>query len=167
MSILRRAAACTLAAAALLVPAVGCYYEGGPGYSADRHAYVSRTWSPKTVTLVDVRSGEAVWSVDVPVDRKLVLGFRPGANSENDVDNPDLMIWDLMGPNENFGTLNNQLPVPPTHARLIDMSLRPVPEYASAALPERRPEPSSEVIDRAPEEDTVPDQDAMLDDGGR
>ncbi len=176
MSILRRAALIPLAAAAMLLPNVGCYYEGGPGYSADRHAYVSRTWSPKTITLTDVRSGEAVWSVDVPVDRKLVVSFRPGANKDNDIDNPDLMIWDLIDPDTDFGTLDNQIPVPPNHARILDMTLRPVPEYASAALPERGPESPEEIIDVVedqqdeadadPEQD-APEQDASPNDGKR
>ncbi|MEM1423321.1 MAG: hypothetical protein AAGH64_04885, partial [Planctomycetota bacterium] len=55
-----------------------CHLEGGPRWSADRYTYVSREWQPKTVSLIDTRTGETTWSVDVPVGQQLVVGFSKG-----------------------------------------------------------------------------------------
>ncbi|TVQ59827.1 MAG: hypothetical protein EA379_09860 [Phycisphaerales bacterium] len=121
----------TLAFAGLSLGASsGCYFEGGPGWSADRFAYVSRTWTPKTVTLVDTRTGESLWSMDVPVGQRLVIDFRKAPrNVEADDWLPDVMQWDLMPESRRFGALKNQIRVPPSMSRRVEMTLRPTPEY--------------------------------------
>lgn len=126
-----RRTAGVLAVAALSAVLTGCYSEGGPGVSIDQHTYVSTSWQPKTITLRDSRDGSSLWSHDVPVGKKLVIQFR-----ENSAENgqsfgdakPDLMLWELMDPDDDFGPLHNQVPVPPKEARRLDMTLRPTPE---------------------------------------
>ncbi len=125
------AAACLTAGVVMVVGMGGCYSEGGPGYSAGQHAYVSTSWQPKTVTLRDTRTGEAFWSIDVPVGKKLVVQFKENAaeNGQTFGDaTPDLMLWDLMAPDEDFGPLGNKIPVPPKQARRLDLTLRATPE---------------------------------------
>ncbi|MGE3106947.1 MAG: hypothetical protein AB7G11_06870 [Phycisphaerales bacterium] len=117
----------SLASAALL----GCYAEGGPGMSADQHAYVSTSWQPKTVTLRDTRTGQAFWSIDVPVGKKLVIQFRENEGVEGQTfgdATPDMMLWELLWPDDDFGPLHNQIPVPPKECRKLDLTLRAAPE---------------------------------------
>lgn len=124
------AAATILASLAL---SAGCYYEGGPLRSIDRFTYASTTWSPKTVTLVDTRTGEAMWSVDIPVGRQLVIDFDTSKDADNTQWLPDEARWDLMPDTRRHGQLQNKMKVPPPQARRIDVSLRPVPEMPSGA----------------------------------
>lgn len=126
-------AALGLLAAAL--PA-GCYSEGGPvfNYSRDQHVYVSRPWTPKTVSLYDTRTDEVIWSVDVPVGYKVVVDFERGDNQL--VENPDKMIWDVMPATKLAGTLRQELPCPPRTARRIEFTLREGPERLDAEFPE-------------------------------
>lgn len=126
----------TFALAALLGAATisaGCYYEGGPLKSADRFTYASTTWQPKTVTLVDTRTGEALWSVDVPVGRQLVIDFNALRRADNTEWLPDEAFWDIMPDTRRHGALKNKMRVPPATARRVDVTLRPVPEMPSGA----------------------------------
>lgn len=122
---------CTLAACAALSAAAGlggCFYnEGGLGMSEDKHVYVSRSHQPWTVTVRDTRTGQAFWSVDVPVGKKLVVQFLEGQGSENKF-TPDLMQWGLMDEGDGYGNLTNSLPVPARDVRRLEPTLRAAPE---------------------------------------
>lgn len=111
----------------------GCYFEGGSMSSEDRFTYVSTTWQPKTISVVDTRTAEVIWSVDVPVGKKLVVDFNKGSDEEQkDPYRPDVMLWDIIEPDAYFGALSNKLRIPPKSARRIDMTLRPAPEQPPA-----------------------------------
>lgn len=101
--------------------------EGGTGVSQDAFVYVSRAHEPKTVTLVDTRTGESLWTMDVPVGRKLVINFEPD-KAGNTPGRPDLMRWELMNESDLLGRLDNAMPVPVASARRLDMTLRVGPE---------------------------------------
>lgn len=101
---------------------------GGSGVSTDKYTYVSEPWEPKTVELVDTRTGETLWSVDVPVGQQLAMRFYRD-REKDDAYTPDLMRWDLMKAGTRFRRLENAMPVPPRNSRRIDMSLRPAPEF--------------------------------------
>lgn len=151
---MRRTTIATLTLALTTLALGGCHYEGGPRYSADRYTYVSRTWSPKTVSLVDTRTGETTWSVDVPVGEQLVVGFSKGTGP-NEL-RPDEIVWGLMPGGQRFGTRDNRQPCPPRHARRLDMTLRPAPEMAGDTLPgtpfdEQEPRPIRSVGGRVTE----------------
>lgn len=126
----------TLAAALLLASAApGCNSEGGALVSLDRQVWVSRAWTPVTASVIDTRTGEAIWSVDVPVGQKLVFDFRgPGSNPARDPIYPDIMDWNVMPEQNQTTPLSRALPVPPRDARRVEMTLRNTPE-----LPERIP----------------------------
>lgn len=106
----------------------GCYKPGGSGFSTDTFTYPSTSWQPCTITLKDTRTDQAIWSIDVPVGKQLVIDFRkdegiPGSGT------PDLMRWEIMDIGEQFGELDNSLPVPPApDGRRVDHTLRPAPE---------------------------------------
>ncbi len=106
----------------------GCYSEGGMGWSEDQHVFVSRPQQPWTVSLKDTRTGQDVWSVEVPVGKQLVVHFLPKAGAPNSF-TPDLMEWGLMDAGTEFERLGNTLPVPPADSRRFDPVLRPVPEF--------------------------------------
>ena len=131
----------------------GCWYsESGPGYSGDVHTYVSTAWRPWTVTLVDTRTGEAVWSTDIPVDQQLVVRFRKGAGPSEEL--PDLMDWGLMKAGTYYGHRKNRLPVPGRDARLLRPTMRAVPEMPGAILT-KAPEPADEILEMTPIEAPV------------
>lgn len=126
----RRPAALPLLAVLSLAGCLGIpgHMEGGNRRSIDRHTYVSRPLEPKTINLIDTRSGEILWTYEVPVGRKLSIQFYKNRNEDPNF--PDEMRWDEMGESENFASLSNAMPVPPSSARKISWDIRPIPEYA-------------------------------------
>lgn len=127
----RPAAILTLALATIaLTPLGGCnpYKPGGSGQSADTFTYISDAFSPKTVSLIDTRTGETVWSYEVPVARQLTIRFYKTYKEQADPNNPDLMRWEELKPGTEYGSLRNSMNVPPAEARRIDLTVRSIPE---------------------------------------
>lgn len=121
----------------------GCYS------SQDRSVYESRTWSPKTVVLVDSRTEEELWRYDLPVGARLTINFYKG-----DADNllyPDEMRWKARSTIGTSFKDAGEVPCPPEGVRRLDMYLRPAPEYPKPdappaeplPLPQAEPEPSA------------------------
>ncbi len=102
---------------------------GGRAASFDQFTYVSTPYMPITVTLRDVRDGSELWSVDVPVHQKLVVRFYENKTRDN-AQLPALMRWQLMDEND-VRSLSNQMPVPGSPVRRLEMVLRDGPEYPS------------------------------------
>lgn len=129
--------------AALLTLGAGCHREGPyPGVSMDQFTYVSRTWEPKTITVMDTRTNEPVWTVDIPVGQQLVVGFSTGTGPNEYV--PDEIVWGLMPAGRMSGPRKNRMPCPPSYARRLDMAIRPTPEPVWSDVPgapNYRPEP--------------------------
>jgi hypothetical protein len=121
-------------ALALALTAGGCAYtEGGPGYSADQHVYVSRPWQPWTVTLRDTRTGQEFWSADVPVGKKLVIQFADNGGTK-DKYTPSLMTWGIMDEERDWTKLTNSMPVPAADSRRLEPTLRAVPELPESMV---------------------------------
>ncbi len=126
----------SLALAALIggsALSAGCYYQGGPLKSIDRFTYASTTWEPKTITLIDTRTGETLWTVDVPVGEQLVIDFDVPANADNTAWLPDVAEWQIFPYPTRSGQLTNSMRVPPQAARRVDVTFRPVPEMPAGA----------------------------------
>lgn len=119
----------------------------GLGYSSDRFVYRSNEWQPWTVTLTDSRTGESVWSVDVPVGKQLIVGFRRGVGPSEF--KPDMMYWGISENGRTISRQSNQVPVPPAHSRVLEPTLRPVPELPGTPLP------GSPYADAMPVEKTI------------
>lgn len=98
--------------------------RGGPWYSgAAPLTYVSTAMSPKTISVIDTRTGETVWSLDVPVDTKLVLQFEEERQPGTPM--PAKLSWRVFDDRgQLFGALHDSIPAPPATARRIDMSVR-------------------------------------------
>jgi hypothetical protein len=122
-----------LTAAALLPGCGNSTTEGGWLGSYDNYTYVSTSWQPKTVTLFDTRTGESLWSVDIPVGKQLNLGFRKGTGPNEY--KPDEMVWEIKMGGRIFGSRDNKVPVPPHTARRVEMTLRAAPEMPRAEMP--------------------------------
>ena len=146
LRVLRRSA--LLAAGAAAIAAVGlggsgCHREGPyPGVSVDEFTYISRTWEPKTITVVDTRTNESMWSVDIPVGQQLVVGFSTGTGPNEYT--PDEIVWGMFPAGKRFGARPNRMPCPPSYARRVDMKIRAVPEPVWSDVPGEanyRPEP--------------------------
>ena len=119
--------------ALLCAGGAGCYHEGGTRYSGGPQTVESRTWRPKTMTLVDTRTGEATWTVEIPVGEQLVYNFSQGTGPNEF--RPDEIVWEVMPAGRWGGSLNNRQPCPPVDARRMDMALRPAPELPGTAVP--------------------------------
>ena len=122
----------TLFALSMILPvilAAGCnpYREGGAEASYDTTTYVSTSQLPKTVIVRDTRDGSEIWSYEVPVGRKLVVEFLPDRN-ENLPARPDMMRWGEMDPDDQYGSLKNEMPVP--KSRILKLVLRDPGESA-------------------------------------
>lgn len=123
-------AASLLAAAAALG---GCRSEGGIGYSGDSYTYVSRTWEPKTISVVDTRTGETVWTLELPVGKQLNLKFVKGTGPNEFY--PDEIQWKVVeAGNAGLANTTSRLPCPPRDARRIEWVRRPVPELPGSEL---------------------------------
>ncbi|MFG0257481.1 MAG: hypothetical protein ACF8GE_06235 [Phycisphaerales bacterium JB043] len=95
--------------------------------SRDLSSYISTSWMPQTVTIVDSRTGEAIWSVDVPVGRQVTIDFNTGGGTDEYY--PDTMRWGFFAAGTGKGPLPYRMAVPPASARVIEPTLRPAPEW--------------------------------------
>lgn len=105
----------------------GCWKEGGRGISSDAYTYISTAFYPKTVSVIDTRTGQTVWSYDVPVGRQLNFQFS-ASDEPQSAAYPDKIKWSEVDAGQLFGTLENEQPMPGRDARRIDLKIRPVPE---------------------------------------
>lgn len=120
-------------AAVGLIASGGCYMKEGPWYSGNAPlTYESTALRPKTVSLVDTRTQEVIWSVDIPADKQLVISFRDNVNEGEMMSS--VMNWEIMPMGKMFGRLDNSIPAPPVNARRVDMSLRPSPELPTPSM---------------------------------
>ena len=105
----------------------------GCSYSGDRHIYESTAWYPQTVTLVDTRTGEDIWAVDVPVGKQLIVGFRGGAGPNDH--KPDVMYWSVTDLGRKSTNDKSEMPVPGPDARVLVPTRRASPETPDSSMP--------------------------------
>ncbi len=154
-----KTATTALAAAALLTSA-GCYSIGGVPASRDKLQYESHPHLPATVTILDTRTGEAIWSMDVPVGQKLAIRFYDKREANDSTATlPALMRWQVVDIGEGAGSLKNEVAVPLASARKVNYELRQGPEYASDARATARPSPVTTTV--SPNGATNNDRDAQ------
>lgn len=121
------------AAVAALAMSAGCvgYHPGGNLQSEDTFTYWSTPHMPQTVTLIDTRTNERIWTYEIPVGKQVVMRFykdtSPGAYFS------DTMRWEVMDVETTGGSLDNILPVPNQYSRRVDVEMRPGPEQAPAS----------------------------------
>jgi len=133
----------------------GCYSEGGAGISLDEHTYYSTSWQPKTVFLKDTRTGEVIWTVDIPVGKQLTFKIEKGLGTKDGM-TPDRLSWKIFEQGKSFGVLDNSLAVPGGVDKIIAWKLRPAPELPEDTGSGRRETPKEPPIRVAPEDAPKP-----------
>lgn len=80
------------------------------GQSHDKHNFTSTPHMPLSVAVVDTISGETVWKMDVPINKKLVIDFdhKQQWTSDQGVHMPATRVrWQVFDPDEKLGLLWN------------------------------------------------------------
>ena len=134
---IRRSAASLMIAAALTAASCGptspyrpFFDEGGSGASIDEFTYISTSLAPKTISIIDTRTNEVVFAVDIPVGQQLSINFDEHSKDKGKYMS-GTMRWALLQAGASYGRLTNRISVPPPNARRIDMTLRQNPEISS------------------------------------
>lgn len=127
ISALLLGAAVTLAGAAGL-PGCSTYQPGCSGFADDAHTYYSLPLEPKTVTLVDTRTGQTLWTYEIPANRQLTLRFYED-QSPDTPGTPAKLYWQEFDIGTKQGNLDNEIPAPDFRNRRLDWYIRPAPEY--------------------------------------
>ena len=121
------------------------YDEGGSGASIDEFTYVSTAHAPKTISIVDTRTDEVVFALDIPVGQQLVVNF-DDKSANRDKYMSGTMRWGVMKAGNRFGNKRNRLDVPPAQSRRIDMVIREGPEVSTPpAVETMTPPPLSDA----------------------
>ncbi len=130
-----------LLTAAFVGAGIGCgvayrpYFDpGGSGAAIDEYTYVSEPYTPQTITVVDTRTGEAVFAMDVPVGQQLVINF-DDKRIQSEEWMSGVMRWRLMPAGHMYGRLTNRISVPPPSSRRVDVTLRAYPEFPPGGKP--------------------------------
>lgn len=117
-----------------LVFLAGCttFKPGGSEWSDDAHTWYSTPQQPTTVSVMDTRTGQALWTYEVPVNRQLSIQFFKNVAPDN-LNTPDEMRWDDLAIGTVFASLQNTLPVPNDQGRRIEWVVRARPEFPKDA----------------------------------
>lgn len=108
-------------AGSLITGLTGC----GVGNSDDRFEYTSTAFSPKTISVIDVRTDETIWTYEVPVGSELRVNFSQDRFQYGD-NKPTATMRFVEYPSGERGEIG----VPARGDRRIDMELRDGPEEA-------------------------------------
>jgi hypothetical protein len=135
-----------LSVAAALTMA-GCYSPSGGVVKRIGAAatYYSTESMPATVTIVDTRTEEPFFTIEIPVGKQLTLDFQEG-EGDDPVLTPDLMVYEVFPLGTSIGRLRNSVTVPNVYSRRIDVDYRQAPE--EAARPIDQPLRADELADR-------------------
>jgi hypothetical protein len=137
-----------LSVAAALILA-GCYSPSGGLVKrfGVANTYYSTESRPATVTIVDTRTEEPFFTIEIPVGKQLTLDFKEGEGDDPAL-TPDLMVYQVFDLGTSIGKLRNSLTVPNSYSRRIDVDYRQTPEA---------PPPSPDQLLRADELADRPD----------
>ncbi|MBX3388679.1 MAG: hypothetical protein KF691_04410 [Phycisphaeraceae bacterium] len=131
---LGRAGAVATSLALLTFSGCNVYRPGGSMRSNDTFTFISNEYYPVTVTIVDVRTNEPIWTADVPVAKQLTLRFHEAQFPDNPA-NPDSLQWRFFERPTRAGELNSVMACPDKYSRRMDVTIRKTPEYATGSDP--------------------------------
>ena len=141
--------------AALLMTTImtGCFKQlvsntpGGNMQSNDAFTYISTPFEPLTVTLYDQRDNEPLWTVDVPIGKKVTIQFHSNKSKEGTTRRPDIMQWEIYDQTKRRASLSNTMAVPGSESRMLKVAIRDTIEYPEEEIPEMQyDDPSKEWI---------------------
>lgn len=130
----RAIAATTLVLSLASISGCNVYRPGGSMRSNDTFTFISNEFYPVTVTLVDVRTNEPIWTADVPVATQLTFRFHEAQYPDNPA-NPDAMRWQFFDHPVRAGELTSVMACPDRYSRRMDVTIRKTPEYATGSDP--------------------------------
>jgi len=125
----------------------GCYTPQGGLMPSSTGAltYYSTAEEPKTIMILDMRNGENIFEMKIPVGKQFVMQFH-AESGDDPVYTPDLMKYEVMDIGNSIGSLNNSITVPGPYSRRIDVFIRQGEKYEA---PEpNRPLRTDELADR-------------------
>jgi hypothetical protein len=114
-------------------------------YTGGSYTYYSYEMKPKTVRVVDLRTNEVVFSMDIPPGKQLTMDFVEG-KGDDPIYTPDLLRYEVFDMGTTIGKLHNVMTVPSASNRRIDVYLREGPEYIT--VPPERALRTDEMEDR-------------------
>ena len=110
----------------------GCHATNNGGgvfsYSGGPTTIQSTESIQKTVRMVDMRSGEVFFSLDIPIGKQLTFDFDRG-DGDDPVYTPDLMRYEVKDIGDNFGKLTNAMTVPNAISRRVDVFVNQHMQY--------------------------------------
>lgn len=139
----------------------GCHSPKGGAMPASfgSSTYYSTETQPKTISMIDLRTEEVFFEIDIPPGKQLTFDFVSG-RGDDPIYTPDLMRYQVFDLGTQTGRLRNAMSVPNAASRRIDVRIRRGVEYAEA--PPERPLRTDEVSDRpdwwTPEGGPLPEQ---------
>lgn len=113
-----------------VVSLTACHTPGGGLFaSADGPSTIISTETmQKSISMVDLRSGEVFFAMDIPPGKQLVWQFHKG-EGDDPVYTPDLMHFEVQEAGDKFGKLRNTMTVPGASSRRSDVTVKQVVQY--------------------------------------
>jgi len=113
-----------------LAAITGCYApDGGFNPTSGRgFTYESTSMRPLTVSVIDTRTEEPFFTMEIPPGKQLTFAFKEGGG-DDPVYTPDRMNYSVWDNGVTTGHLDNQLTCPPTSCRRIDVEIRKGPVW--------------------------------------
>jgi hypothetical protein len=111
----------------------GCYGPRGAWspYTGNGYTYESTEMKPVTITLIDTRTEQPFFKLEIPAGKQLTMNFLEG-EGDDPVERPDRMVYSIWDNGTSTGRLTNMLTVPPVGCRRIDYTVRASPEWREA-----------------------------------
>ena len=133
----------------VMLASAGCHMPHGGwfGGTGGSQTYYSTEARPTTVTLIDVRTGEALFAMDIPPGKQLTYVLDEG-EGDDPVHRPDLLKYQIFDIGTTMGKLRSSLTVPPANVLRFEVSFREGNEL--------RPEPYNQEL-RADQTANLPD----------
>lgn len=122
----------------------GCTQKGGGLLPSAAGTSSPMTWDstaalPKTVVIVDTRTGENVFEINIPMGQQLSVQFFEHKDPQKHPEAPDIMKYTLHPLGRWVGVLSQSVPVPHAWNRRVDVFLQSQEAYTA-------PDPSREVV---------------------
>jgi hypothetical protein len=117
----------------LAAVSAGCYGPGGGvmPYTGNAQVVYSTETRPMSMRVVDTRTDEVRFSMDIPVGQQLTYRFSE-EGGDDPVLRPAALHWELMDIGTSFGRLGSAMGMPNRFSRRIDLYVRDGIEYLEA-----------------------------------
>ncbi len=140
----------------------GCHMPHGGwfGGTGSSQTYYSTEARPTTITLVDVRTGESLFAMDIPAGKQLTIVLDEG-EGDDPVYRPNLLRYQIFDIGTTTGKLRSSMTVPPANVLRFDVSFREGNELRPAPYNhELRADQTADLPDWwTPEGGPLPDED--------